>query len=90
MTIVPVIWSVWGALVVIAFGIHLYRNRLSRDEDDEIFLGEGFEHEKAAQAEIVAKVAKFEPVVRVSKWLVAVATLGVIAYYVWDVITQFK
>ena len=89
MTFVPVMWIVWGVMVVVTFAIYLYRSRLSRDEDDEIFLGEGFEHERAAQAEIAAKVNKVEPVLRICMWLVGAATLFVIGYYIWDIVTQF-
>ena len=35
-------------------------------------------------------VNKIEPSLRVMKWLVAVATVLVIAYYIWDIATQFK
>jgi hypothetical protein len=90
MTFVPAMWIVWGALVVIAAAIYLYRGRLARDEDDELFLGEGFEHEKAAQAEIAAKVNKVEPVLRICMYLVGAATLFVIGYYIWDFLAQFK
>jgi hypothetical protein len=83
-------WAGWGAVVVVTYAIHLYKNRLGRDEDDEIFLGEGFEHERAAQAEIIAKVSKVEPVLKVFIWLSVAATMFVIGYYVWDIITQFK
>ena len=65
MTMVPVMWSVWGALVVILAGVWLYRSRLERDEEDQIFIDDAFSHEKAAQAEIVAKVNKVQPVMRI-------------------------
>jgi hypothetical protein len=83
-------WGIWGGLVVLLFAVHLYQSRLARDEDDEVFLGEGFENERAAQAEITAKVNKVEPVLKVLKWLVALATVFVIGYYIWDIINQFK
>ncbi len=90
MTIVPVMWAVWGALAVITAAIYIYRSRLTRDEDDQIYLDDAFSHEKAAQAEIAAKVAKVEPVLRAFIWLVGVATVFVIGYYIWDILTQFK
>jgi hypothetical protein len=90
MTFVVTMWSVWGALVVLFFVVHLYQSRLARDEDDEIFLGEGFENERAAQAEIAAKVNKVEPALKGLKWLVALATLFVVGYYIWDIVNQFK
>jgi hypothetical protein len=90
MTIVPMMWAVWGALAAITAAIYLYRSRLTRDEDDQIYLDDAFSHEKAAQAEIAAKVAKVEPILRVFLWLVAAATVFVIGYYIWDIATQFK
>jgi hypothetical protein len=87
---VPVIWSVWGALVLIMAALYLYRSRLSRDEEDQIFLDDSFSHERAAQAAIVARLNKIQPVVRGASVLVGVATLFVIGYYVTDIVNQFK
>lgn len=90
MTMVPVMWSVWGALVLVFSALYLYRSRLTRDEEDQIFLDESFDHEKNAQAAIIAKVNKIEPVLRVSMGLAAAATLFVIVYYLMDIVRQFK
>ena len=85
-----VIMIVWGLLVLIAAAVYLYRSRLQRDEVDQIVLDESLEHEKRAQAVIAAKVGKVEPILLICKWVVAVATVFVIGYYVWDIIGQFK
>lgn len=90
MSFVLVMWAVWGVLVVITAAIYLYRSRLQRDEDDQIYLDEAFDQEKAAQEAIINSVNKIEPALRVLMWLVAAATLFVIVYYVRDIITQFK
>ncbi|HUN84003.1 MAG TPA: hypothetical protein VMU48_06470 [Terracidiphilus sp.] len=90
MTIVPVMWSVWGLLVVLTAALYLYRSSLEKDEEDQIFLDDSFEHEKTAQAAIVAKVNKIQPLLRVAMWLVAVASLFVVAYYCFDIYNQFK
>ena len=90
MSLVLVMWSVYGALVAITAVLYIYRGRLQRDEEDQIFLDDSFEHEKAEQEAIVARVNKIEPSLRVMKWLVAVATVIVIAYYIWHIATQFK
>ena len=79
-----------GVLVVIVVALYVYRSNLERDEEDQIFLDESFEHEKAAQAAIVAKVNKIQPVLRLFMWLAAVATVFVIGYYLWDIFAQFK
>jgi hypothetical protein len=88
---VPVIWSVWVLCVLFLAVMYLYRSRLTRDEEDQIFLDDSFSHERNAQAAIAEKVHKIEPMVRTSIWLASAATLLVIAYYIWDVFTnQFK
>jgi hypothetical protein len=70
--------------------MYLYRSRLTRDEDDQIFLDDSFSHERTAQAAIAEKVHRIEPVVRASIWLAGAATVLVIAYYIWDIFVQFK
>ena len=88
MTFVPVMWTVWAAFVVFTAALYVYRSSLTRDEEDQIFLDDSFEHEKSAQAVIVSKVAKIEPLVRIGRWLVIGMTVVVIAYYVWDIMAQ--
>ena len=87
---VPVMWSIWGLLVVLLAVVNLYQSRLARDEEDQIFLGEGFTEERSAQAAIADKVAKVEPVKKLALGLVGAMTLFVVGYYVFDIIRQFK
>jgi hypothetical protein len=88
MTLVPVLWTVWSAFVLIMAALYIYRSGLTRDEEDQIFLDDSFEHEKAAQAVIVSRVAKVEPMLKVARWLVAAMTLVVVAYYLHDFYAQ--
>jgi hypothetical protein len=68
--------------------LYLCRSSLTRDEEDQIFLDESFDHEKAQQAVIAARVAKVEPWVRMARWLVVAMSVVVIGYYVRDVMLQ--
>jgi hypothetical protein len=90
MTFVPVMWTVWGLTILLMAIMFIYRSRLTRDEEDQIFLDDSFSHEKATQAAITAKVSKVQPLIKVSEIVAAVATLFVIGYYVIDVMNQFK
>ncbi len=90
MVFVPVMWTIWGLLVVITAAIYMYRSSLTRDEDDQIYLDEAFAHEKAAQEAIIAKVNKIEPALRLSLGMAGAATLFVLVYYIVDMIRQFK
>jgi len=90
MQFVPVMWSVWGFTVLVLVLMFLYRSRLTRDEEDQIFLDDSFSHERTAQQAIVAKVNKVQPLIRVSEIVAAVATLFVLGYYLMDVVNQFR
>ena len=83
-----VVWSVWVAFALFLAVLYVYRSSLTRDEEDQIFLDESFDHEKAHQAVIAARVAKVEPWVRMARWLVVAMTVVVIGYYVRDVMLQ--
>ncbi|MGP8175020.1 MAG: hypothetical protein ACLP7O_10795 [Terracidiphilus sp.] len=87
---VPVMWMVWGVLVLFLLALYLYQSRLTRDEDDQIILDDSFDRVKTEQAAIVEKVKKIEPLVRLAMWLAGAATLVVIGYYIMDFIKQFK
>ena len=90
MTFVPIMWTVWGAFVALMLSLHIYRGSLEKNEDDQIFLDDSFEHEKAEQMAIVARVQKVEPALRVAEWLALVMTVAVIVYYIRDILLQLN
>jgi len=90
MTMIPVMWAVWGVLALVTAALIVYRSSLTKDEEDQIFLDDSFDHERNAQAAIVAKVNKIQPYVRIALWLLGAATIFVIGYYVLDFVNQFK
>jgi hypothetical protein len=90
MSFVPVMWTVWAAIAVITASLMIYRSNLTKDEEDQIFLDDSFDHERAAQAAIVAKANKLQPILKVSEILVVVASIFVIGYYIMDFIRQFR
>lgn len=85
MTIVPIMWSVWIAVAAIFAALYLYRSSLTKDEEDQIFLDDSFDQERVAQATIVDKVNRIQPLLRVASWAVAVCSLFVVGYYVVDI-----
>lgn len=90
MTFVPAMWTIWGVLVAITAIVYVYRSRLSRDEEDQIFLDESFSQEQAVQAEITAKVNKVQPILKVCEVLVLLATVVVVGYYILDIINRLR
>jgi hypothetical protein len=78
-------WSVWGGTVLVLFALKMYTMRLTRDEDAQVVLHESFDRVRIAQAALVAKVSKVEPLERVALWLAGATTMFVIVYYVRDI-----
>ncbi|MDR3724590.1 MAG: hypothetical protein P4K83_08910 [Terracidiphilus sp.] len=88
MSFVPILWTIWGLLVIIMAALHIYRSSLTKDEEDQVFLDDSFEHEKAEQVAIVAKVNKVEPILKTFEWLAAAMTVIVIVYYVYEMVVK--
>ena len=88
MSFVPAMWGVWAALVLITLILNVFKGRLERDEEDQLFLDDSFEHERAEQAQIVARVNRMQPILRVSMIATMCATVIVILYYVRDIYLQ--
>ncbi len=86
----PVLLSIWIACLLFTAIMFLYRSRLTRDEEDQIFLDESFAHERSAQAAIADKVNKIQPIVRTAIWLTAGTTILLVVYYIFDIFNQFK
>ena len=84
MSLVSWMWGVWGALALLTCLVALYRARISRDEDDQLFLDDSFRHEEAEQAAISSKINKFRPIMTTVFCLAGAATTFVIGYYLWD------
>lgn len=84
MTFFPIMLSVWILTIVFMTIMLLYRSRLARDEEDQLFLDDSFNEQKAAQAAIAARVEKVQPMVKGSEWLAGAATLFVIGYFALD------
>jgi hypothetical protein len=83
-------WVVWAVLVLSFAGVSLYSSHLAKNEEDQLFLDDSFNHVKAEQEAIVARVQKIEPLKRVALALAAAMTLFVIGYYILNIINQFR
>jgi hypothetical protein len=83
-------WTVWGVLVLFLVALKVYTWRLNRDEDDQLVLDDAFKNVEVEQAEIIAKIKRVEPLVRLAFWLLLAGTLFVIGYYVKNMVEQFQ
>jgi hypothetical protein len=85
-----VLWSVWSSLALLLAVLFMYRASLVRDEEDLLFLDDSFAHEKAAQAALMARINKVEPIVRATQWMVAGMSTIVVVYYARDIMFQLN
>jgi hypothetical protein len=79
----PIMLIIWAVLALITGILYAYRTSLTRDEEDQLFLDEAFDHEKAHQMQILAKVSRIEPAIRASVIATVAMTVVVIGYHGW-------
>lgn len=65
MPLMTVLWIVWGVLTGALILLLIYRSTLSLHEDDQLFLDEAESHMQAEQADLIKRLNKITPVVRV-------------------------
>ncbi len=84
MSMVLLMWIVWAGLAATFLALLAYRGTITRYEEDQLFLNgsEGPSHQE--QDEIIRKVHRLEPVVRVLGGAAGVMTVGIVSFYVWD------
>src|ERR1700688_3228414 len=56
---------IWGVFLACLLGLLAYNATLTRYEEDQLFLSESSEFEKQHQSEIIAKLKKTQPFVRI-------------------------
>ena len=75
---------IWAALTACFLALLAYRGTLTRYEEDQLFLSDSNNVEKSEQMEIVRKVNKLQPVLRVLGGAAGLATAGIIGVYVYS------
>ena len=80
----------WGVLTAALIALLIYRGTLTMHEDDQLFLGESESHMAREQVEIMAKVDKLTPFVRVLGALSAVLLVTIAGIAVYQQMTQVQ
>jgi hypothetical protein len=86
MSIMPVLWIVWAGVTAILLVLLAYRGTITRYEEDQIFLDSASNHQEQQQTEILAKVGKIQPFVRVAIGATCVMSACILGIYVWDAV----
>jgi len=85
-TTVPfALWIADAAIIVCFLALLAYRAQVTRYEDDQLFLSnESGQHMRAQQTEIVHKIDKMGPLVRILGGAIILLTLAIISIPVWS------
>lgn len=85
MSLNPILLAVWAVLAICFVGLLMYRGQLTRYEDEQLFLSDAAnKNEMEQQTQLVRKVKKLEPLVRLFGGAAGLVTASVIGIYVWD------
>jgi hypothetical protein len=84
MDAIPVLLIIWAAIAACFLGLLAYKGQLTRYEEDQLFLSDIRSNEQQLQGEIVRKVTKIQPFVRVFGIAAAVMTAGIIGIFTYD------
>lgn len=90
MSAIPVLFTVWSILVVCFLGLIVYRSQLTRYEEDQLFLANNNAHEQHEQEEIVRKVNRLSPMVRILGGVCGLVTVAIAGTYMWDAWTHLR
>jgi hypothetical protein len=84
MDAIPVLLIVWAAIAAVFLGLLAYKGQLTRYEEDQLFLSDAVSNERQLQSEIVRKVTKLQPFVRIFGVAAAVMTACIIGIFTYD------
>lgn len=90
MNAIPVLLIVWAAFAACFLGLLAYKGQLTRYEEDQLFLSDNVSHEQQLQTEIVRKVNKIQPFVRIFGVAAAVMTAGIVGIFTYDAWQHLK
>jgi hypothetical protein len=80
----------WGALTAALIALLIYRGTLTMQEDDQLFLGESESHMAQEQIEIMQKVNKLGPFVKILGTASAALILTIAGVAVYQAVTQVQ
>ena len=82
----PMTWllTVWGALTAILIILLIYRSTLTMHEDDQLFLNESDTHMQVEQTEILTKVNRITPLVKILGAVSGVMILVIAGLFIYQ------
>jgi len=80
----------WGVLTAILIVLLIYRSTLTMQEDDQLFLDESESHMAKEQLEIMAKVNKLNPMVKILGAVSGLMFLVIAGLFIYQGLNQVQ
>ena len=84
MTPLSIVAIVWGAVTAVLVVLLIYRSTLTMHEDDQLFLDDTRSHMQQEQTELLAKMNRIQPFVRLFGAASGVLILVMAGIFVWQ------
>ena len=89
MSLMTMLLVAWGVMTGVLILLLIYRSTLTMHEDDQLFLGESESHMQAEQTELMAKMNKLTPIVRLFGALSVLLIVAIAGVAVWQRMSEF-
>ena len=80
----PILLTVWAVLVASFMALLVYRGHLSRYEEEQLFLGDQPNPEQEFQSQILRKLRRVDPFLKMVGGAAGLATALTLGLYTWD------
>jgi hypothetical protein len=75
---------IWGVVTISFLALVAYRSQITRYEEDQLFLNDNNGHEQQEQNEIVRKIRKLQPYVRLLGGAASLVTVSIVGLWFYD------
>ncbi len=84
MSLLTMLLIAWAVLTAVLIVLLIYRSTLVMHEDDQLFLNDSESHMQKEQSEVIDKLNKVQPLVRVFGSASALLILVIAAMVIWQ------
>jgi len=88
MDMITMLLIVWGALTAVLIVLLIYRGTLTMHEDDQLFLDEAESHMAREQQEVILKMNRLTPWVRIFGACSALLIMVIAGMFIWSHMTR--
>ena len=89
MSLMTMLLVAWGVMTGVLILLLIYRSTLTMHEDDQLFLGESESHMQAEQTELIARMNKLTPIVRLFAAVSVLLIVFIAGYALWQRMNEF-